>query len=132
LRLNDYGPLHRFPVGRAEQPVVVALPPGHPMAGRGSLALDDLSGALWIDAPGAAVPLGDVWPVPARIAARFHGTDVNTLLALVAAGHGLALLPQQLAGASGVSYVPIAQPRLVFRVEALATRDGEALLDPFR
>src|SRR5688572_2774680 len=64
LRLNDFGPLHRFPVGRAEQPVVVALPRDHPLAGRSGLSLADLSGAFWIDAPGAAVPLGDLWPVP--------------------------------------------------------------------
>jgi DNA-binding transcriptional LysR family regulator len=129
LRLNDFGPLHRIPMEQADQPVVVALPCGHPLAGRNGLSLADLSGAFWIDAPGAAVPLGDLWPVPARISARFHGTEVLTLLALVAAGHGLALLPERLGTTAGVAYVPLTEPRLVFRVEAVAVREAN---QPFR
>ncbi|WP_203906378.1 LysR family transcriptional regulator [Rhizocola hellebori] len=132
LRLNDFGPLHRFPVGQAEQVVVVALALDHPLAGRSGLALADLSGAFWIDAPGAAVPLSDLWPMPARVSTRLHGDDVLTLLALVAAGHGLALLPQHLAGTAGVGCVPITEPRLVFRVEAVATSDTDPLLELLR
>jgi DNA-binding transcriptional LysR family regulator len=49
---------------------------------------------------------------------RYQGTDVSTLLALVAAGHGLALLPgSAIAGSIGVAGVPVSSPRLVLRIE---------------
>ncbi|MBD0671286.1 LysR family transcriptional regulator [Streptomyces sp. CBMA156] len=124
LPLPDVGPLRTVAV--AEQPVAVALPVGHPLAGRGGLALADLSAARWLDAP-------DLTPTAARLraatgvdgfrpATRYQGTDLHGLLALVAAGHGLTLLPEPvlagaLGAALGVGYAPIAVPRLVHRTE---------------
>ncbi|MFD8081816.1 LysR family transcriptional regulator [Kitasatospora sp. NPDC059722] len=120
LPLPDVGPLGTVAV--AEQPVVVALPAGHPLAGRPGVALADLSAARWLDAP-------DLTPPPARLraatgtdgfrpATRYRGTDVHALLALVATGHGLALLPPSaLAAAPGVVGVPVTLPRLVHRTE---------------
>lgn len=120
LPLPDVGPLTTVAVD--EQPVAVALPAGHPLAGRTGVALADLSAARWLDAP-------DLTPTAARLraaagvdgfrpATRYRGTDVHGLLALVATGHGLSLLPASvLAGAPGVASVPIAAPRLVHRTE---------------
>ncbi|MGW2249666.1 LysR family transcriptional regulator [Kitasatospora sp. NPDC001660] len=120
LPLPDVGPLTTVAV--AEQPVVVALPAGHPLAGRPGVALADLSAARWLDAP-------DLTPPPARLraatgadgfrpATRYRGTDVHALLALVATGHGLTLLPPSaLDAVPGVVAVPITAPRLVHRTE---------------
>jgi hypothetical protein len=49
-----------------------------------------------------------------RAALRYDGLDVTGLLALVAAGQGLALLPARVA-----SGVPLAAPRLLHRTELL-------------
>ncbi|MFI9326435.1 LysR family transcriptional regulator [Kitasatospora sp. NPDC052868] len=120
LPLPDVGPLGTVAV--AEQPLAVALPTGHPLAGRPGLALADLSAARWLDAP-------DLAPRPDRLraatgvdgfrcATRYLGTDVRGLLALVAAGHGLAALPAAaLSGAPGLVAVPVHAPRLVHRTE---------------
>ncbi|WP_380284628.1 LysR family transcriptional regulator [Kitasatospora purpeofusca] len=133
LPLPDVGPL--VTVAVAEQPLAVALPAGHPLAGRRGQALADLSAARWLDAP-------DLAPTGARLraatavdgyrpAVRYLGTDVRGLLALVAAGHGLALLPAAvLADAPGVAAVPVREPRLVHRTELVhgALPEGPAAL----
>ncbi|MFF2656557.1 LysR family transcriptional regulator [Kitasatospora sp. NPDC058032] len=133
LPLPDVGPLATVAV--AEQPLAVALPAGHPLAGRSGLALADLSAARWLHAPALA-------PTGARLRAatavdgyrpslRYLGTDVRGLLALVAAGHGPALLPAAVAaGAPGVVAVPVRAPRLVHRTELVhgALPEGPAAL----
>ncbi|MQS11747.1 hypothetical protein F7Q99_05445 [Streptomyces kaniharaensis] len=119
LPLPEVGPL--ITVAVAEQPIV-ALLAGHPLAGRPGVALADLSAARWLDAPDlvptAARPRAAAGVDGFRPAARYEGTDVHGLLALVATGHGLALLPAPaLAGIPGVASVPVAAPRLVHRTE---------------
>ncbi|MFJ4189125.1 LysR family transcriptional regulator [Kitasatospora sp. NPDC089509] len=120
LPLPEVGPLATLAVD--EQPVAVALPVGHPLAGRPGLALADLSAARWLDAP-------DLTPTAARLraatgadgfrpATRYRGTDLHGLLALVATGHGLTLLPEPVAvAATGIAHAAIAAPRLVHRTE---------------
>jgi DNA-binding transcriptional LysR family regulator len=110
-------------VAIAESPVVVAMPATHPLARRPGLALPDLAEAYWIDAP-AVAPLAEL-----RAAAgldglgaglRYEGADVAVLTSLVAAGHGLALLPHSVVSvASGLVGVPLSAPRLVHRIELL-------------
>ncbi|WP_145904966.1 LysR family transcriptional regulator [Kitasatospora viridis] len=104
----------------SEEPLVLVLPPGHPLAHRAALRLADLADARWLDAPEAAVPLAAL-----RAAARtdgFHphlayrGTDPHALTALVAAGHGLAVLPRRCA-APALAAVPVGEPRLLHRTE---------------
>ncbi|MET9295929.1 LysR substrate-binding domain-containing protein, partial [Streptomyces sp. NPDC003077] len=101
LRLPDVAPL--LTVGIAEEPLDVVLPVGHPLARRRGLRLADLADARWLDAPDAAVPLADLRTVTGRQdafrrALRYDGADVGTLLTLVAAGHGLVLLPRSVTG----------------------------------
>ncbi|WP_406197518.1 LysR family transcriptional regulator [Kitasatospora sp. NBC_01560] len=120
LPLPDVGPLGTVAVD--EQPPAVALPAGHPLAGRAGLALADLSAARWLEAPDLAPTAARLRAATAvdgfRPAARYLGTDVRGLLALVAAGHGLAVLPAAVAaGAPGVVAVPVREPRLVHRTE---------------
>ncbi|MEU6232328.1 LysR family transcriptional regulator [Kitasatospora sp. NPDC047058] len=120
LPLPEVGPLGTVAVD--EQPLAVAFPAGHPLAGRRGLALADLSAARWLDAPDLAPSAARLRAATAvdgfRPAARYLGTDVRGLLALVAAGHGLAVLPvPALDGAAGVAAVPVREPRLVHRTE---------------
>lgn len=116
LHLADVGPLVTVAVD--EQPLAVALPAGHPLAGRRGLRLTDLVDARWIDAPDAAVDLVQLRAVAGtdafRIALRYDGVDVRGLLMLVAAGQGIAILPSAAVGDAGVELVA---PRLVHRVE---------------
>ncbi|MEU4346144.1 LysR family transcriptional regulator [Streptomyces sp. NPDC023838] len=134
LHLPDIGPLTAMAV--AQQPLAVALPTQHPLSRRAGLRLVDLTDARWIDAPGTAISLSQLRTVSGsdgyRTSLRYEGTDIRGLIALVTAGHGLALLPQQsIDGMPGISAVPLAAPRLVHRTEALysSTLDGpQALL----
>lgn len=129
LHLPDAAGLTTLVAG--EEPLAVALPPGHPLAGRDGLRLGDLADALWLDAPSSAVPLpvlraatGGAFPA----GAAYEGTDTRTLHALVAAGHGLALLPRSAAHAGAPA---VTEPRLVHRVEVVhraAAEEAAALL----
>ncbi|RJL23060.1 LysR family transcriptional regulator [Bailinhaonella thermotolerans] len=108
----------------SEDPLAVLLPAGHPLATRPGLDLTTLADARWIDAPACPAPLADL-----RAAAGpgafppgpvFEGADPAVLAALVAAGHGLTLLPLPAAtGFPGTTAVPLTSPRLVHRVELL-------------
>ncbi|MFI8237909.1 LysR family transcriptional regulator [Streptomyces sp. NPDC085866] len=120
LRLPDVAPLTTH--GVAEEPVSVLLPTGHPLAGRSSLRLGDLADARWLDAPDAALPLAHLRAANGggafRPALRYEGTDLRTLTALAAAGHGLTLLPHSTAtGVPGTVAVPLTAPRVVHRTE---------------
>ncbi|MFI5686591.1 LysR family transcriptional regulator [Streptomyces sp. NPDC051636] len=122
LRLPDVAPLTTHGVG--EDSVAVLLPVGHPLAGRPGLRLGDLADARWLDAPEAGLPLAQLRTAAGggafRPALRYEGTDVRTLTALAAAGHGLALLPHPTAtGVPGTVAVPLTEPRVVHRTELL-------------
>ncbi|GLW06874.1 hypothetical protein Misp01_20040 [Microtetraspora sp. NBRC 13810] len=113
--------------GVAHRDLAVALPREHPLAGAAGLALGDLVDALWIDAPALGAPLTRLREVAGadgfRPGLAYTGSDVATLAALVAAGHGLTLLPAT-AGTPwpygpGTTGVRLTAPRLVHRVELL-------------
>ncbi|MFJ8691517.1 LysR family transcriptional regulator [Streptomyces roseolilacinus] len=114
-------PLTALPV--TEAPLAVHLPAGHPLAHRRGLRLDELTAARWLDAPTAGLPLDQLRAAHGtygfRPALRYDGTDVHTLTALVAAGRGLALLPDTVPAAPAALAVPLVEPRLVHRVELL-------------
>jgi DNA-binding transcriptional LysR family regulator len=122
LPLPDLGPTTTL--AAAEEDLAVLFPAGHPLAGRGSVRLSDLSQAHWIDAPDTAIPLDRLRAVCRtdgfRPRIRHRGTDLHGLAALAAAGHGLAVLPLPLAAAlPGIAAVPLARPRLVHRTELI-------------
>jgi DNA-binding transcriptional LysR family regulator len=121
LHLPDVGPLTALAV--AQEPLAVLLPYGHPLSGRPGLHLADLADARWIDAPETAMPLDRLRAASGsdgyRPSLRYEGTDVRGLIALAAAGHGLALLPESVVrGVAGVA-VPLTVPRLTHRIEVL-------------
>jgi DNA-binding transcriptional LysR family regulator len=105
----------------AEEELALALPERHPLLRRreAGARLEDLVDARWIDAPGVAAPLADLAMLARadgfRAALRYDGHDVRGLLALVAAGQGLALLPSRVVPTG----VALASPRLVHRTELL-------------
>ncbi|MCL9759127.1 LysR family transcriptional regulator substrate-binding protein [Frankia sp. AiPa1] len=98
LRLPDVGPIRA--VGIAEEPPAVILPTGHPLAGRPGVRIADLVDAGWIDAPELGAGLDHLRGLTSerrlRARMRVDGADVQGLLALVAAGGGLALLPARI------------------------------------
>jgi DNA-binding transcriptional LysR family regulator len=133
LPLPDVGPLTALAV--TQEPLVVLLPAGHPLGGRRGLHLGDLADARWIDAPDAAMPLDRLRAACGsdgyRPSLRYEGADVRGLIALAAAGHGLALLPESAArGTEAGTAVPVTAPRLTHRVEILhgGLPDGPAAL----
>jgi DNA-binding transcriptional LysR family regulator len=80
------------------EPLDVALPPGHPLARRRRLRLEELAGEEWI---GVVVgwPFDDVLRslglatgATPRVVQRIN--DLSVTEELVAAGHGIALLPR--------------------------------------
>jgi DNA-binding transcriptional LysR family regulator len=120
LRLPDGVRLRATAV--AEDPLVVAVPAGHPLAGGAVVGLDALGAARWLDAPGVLTPLEELRAATGvegfAAALRCEGTDLGAVLALVAAGHGLALVPARVVeGVAGVAGVPLGRPRLVHRTE---------------
>ncbi|MFF8789137.1 LysR family transcriptional regulator [Streptomyces sp. NPDC015125] len=122
LQLPDIGPLKATVVH--EEEVAVLLPAGHPLEGRGHVHLADLSDAQWIDAPEAATPLTHLRNVcgshPFPGAFSYEGMDVQTVLELAAAGHGLVVLPQSVAARDPrITSVALASPKLVHRTELL-------------
>ncbi|WP_213010288.1 LysR family transcriptional regulator [Paractinoplanes toevensis] len=126
LRLPEPGAGGPRSIGVAESPAVVAVPAGHPLRGRRRVDLTDLADAYWIDAPEIA-PFTRLPVDGLRASLRYDGCDVTVLTGLIAAGHGLAVLPEPLVAAhDGLVGVPVA--RLVHRVELLSLRadDGPA------
>ncbi|MEJ8281613.1 LysR family transcriptional regulator [Pseudonocardia spirodelae] len=97
-RLDPFagGRLRRHPLLR--EPLDVALPPGHPLAARDAVGLDDLVDADWISVA-VGWPVDDVLnslalvtgTVP-RVVQRIN--DFSVTEELVARGHGVALLPR--------------------------------------
>lgn len=117
LRLPEAGPMTT--TGVSQEDLLVVLPPGHPLAARTALRLSDLADARWLDTPLCPPSrlrdlVGDGFPA----GLSYQGDDVHTLVTLVAAGHGLTLLPAS-AIPSGVHGVTLAEPRLAHRVELI-------------
>ena len=117
LHLADAGLLLSTPM--TETPLVVTLAADHPLRGRRGIDLAVLADARWVVAP----ELAGRGPVVPASQAVCDGADLPTLLALVAAGLGAALLPASIGPLpDGVVAVPLRSPALVHRTELLALR----------
>ncbi|MBB2925349.1 LysR family transcriptional regulator [Cellulomonas cellasea] len=111
------------------EPLDVALWPGHPLAQRATLEPADLAGEDWIAVregfPVAAVlsELAAIAGSPPRIVQRIN--DFHVVEALVAAGHGISLLPRYTTGAAPdrLRLVPLAGVRAGRQIDALLRPD---------
>jgi DNA-binding transcriptional LysR family regulator len=100
------------------EPLLLALPEGHRLAGRQSVELGEVAGDPFVVQPRELA--ATLYDRLLRLAAkagfhpviRQHAQQLNGLLALVAADVGLALVPasMQVVKLAGVSYVPLADP----------------------
>lgn len=94
LSFNRTDPFERLPL--CEEPLLVALPVSHPLAGRRRLRLLDLQHDHWIG--GTAYACNDVLrEVCTRVGFEpnivFESNDYATVQGLIAAGVGVALMP---------------------------------------
>jgi molybdate transport repressor ModE-like protein len=115
----------------AEDPLRVVLPPGHP-ADADAVALARLAGARWVATPpgsacralldDACRTAGFVPDVP------FHANDFGVLAAYVAAGLGVAMVPELALPAFGPDVVvrPVADVPVTRRIYVSARRGGFA------
>ncbi|MGJ9411790.1 LysR family transcriptional regulator [Aeromicrobium sp. CF4.19] len=112
------------------EPLDVAMPEDHPLAGRRSLSPRDVATQTWIGVP-QGQPFDQVLEQvvaatgePARVVQRF--TNNGVVEAMVAAGHGLAILPRFTTREHGygIATVPLTGIR--------ARREISALLRPDR
>ncbi|TNC22892.1 LysR family transcriptional regulator [Amycolatopsis alkalitolerans] len=123
-----------FPTERLEvvhllrEPLDVALPPGHRLAGQDRVELTELAGERWIGV-NVGFPVDDVLRslavrtgVRPRLVHRIN--DFRVIEALVSAGHGIALLPRYTMSPSMLSR-PLAGLRAARHVEAVL-RTGTA------
>lgn len=122
------------------QPLALALPRDHRLAGSASLGLGDLADEAFIATPSgyATRTLVDEAAVDAGVALRiaYESTELSTIAGLVSAGLGVALLPADdpTLTASGVALIPLDMARyrevgLTWRPENRAVPTVAAFLD---
>jgi LysR family transcriptional regulator, transcription activator of glutamate synthase operon len=104
------GPHGWLPLQR--QRLVLAVPAGHRLADRRRLRLDEVAGEDFVTVPrglGFRVLLDELLQAE-RMTPRisFESADLTTIEGLVGAGLGLAILPEQVVGASGTTGVLLA------------------------
>lgn len=117
-------------VALLREPLDVALPPGHPLAGRARVRIDEVVAEEWIGVP-------EGYPIDRVLTAMAAATDTPPSVGfrtihlpvienLVAAGHGVALVPRYTSGtrAPGRFHLAeLADVRAGRRIEALVRPD---------
>jgi DNA-binding transcriptional LysR family regulator len=114
--------------------LLLALPSGHPLAGRSSLGMADVADSPFVSQPRELA--ATLYDSLARLAATAgfeptitqHAQQINGLLALVAAGLGLALVPASMRSVHlpGVSYVPLDDPEAYLLLAAACRADDHS------
>jgi LysR family transcriptional regulator, hydrogen peroxide-inducible genes activator len=122
-----------------EEPFTVAVPAGHPLAARDRLKLEDLRGETLLLLEDGHCLRDQALEVCSRVRVHedqdYRATSLETLRQMVAAGHGLTLLPRLAAGshgstARGLKIKPFAKPapaRTIGAVWRKSTTRGEAI-----
>ena len=114
------------------EPLLLALPAGHPLAGRSSLRLAEVAGDAFVSQPRELASTLYDRLVNLAATAGFqptiaqHAQQINGLLALVAAGLGLALVPASMRTVqlAGVGYVSL-EDADAYLLLAVASRAGD-------
>jgi DNA-binding transcriptional LysR family regulator len=128
LALDDLVGVHAQLLRR--QPFVAVLPPGHPSTGEDAVEVEQLLDEDFIEMPvgfGTRKAVDD-WLREAGLRRRvtIEVPDLSTVPAYVAAGLGVALVPEQTArDAAGVAVVPLAR-RPVWDLSVIARRGARA------
>ncbi len=112
------------------EPLDVALPPRHPLAGRDRVGVDEVVGETWIGVP-EGYPIDRVLHAMAAASDRppsvaFRTIHLPVIENLVAAGHGIALVPRYTSGtraAARFHLAELADVRAGRRIEALVRPD---------
>lgn len=133
LSLAAHAPTARDPrftrIPLLEDPLDVALPPGHPLVAAAGLRLADLSGDPWIY--GGSGPWSEITRTACEAAGfvpeQAHSASGWTaILAMVEAGMGVALVPRMVSSrASGVAVRVLAHERPTRHVIAAVRRGAE-------
>jgi DNA-binding transcriptional LysR family regulator len=112
-----------------EEPMRVALPPGHPLAGARSVRIEDLAAEDWLC---GAMPSSCRFQVInlCREAGfepkiTFQSEDYEVIKGFVAGGLGVSILPELAGGHPGIELRPVRGQKPVRRVWAV-TRESEA------
>jgi DNA-binding transcriptional LysR family regulator len=95
--IPDIHAVHLF-----DEPMLIALPEGHPLAERDRLALKDLAGERWMLGTTTACPDAGRFIRACHVAGfdpeiAFHNDDYTAILGFVAAGVGVAPVPEMVA-----------------------------------
>jgi LysR family transcriptional regulator, hydrogen peroxide-inducible genes activator len=102
-----------------EEPFTVAMPAGHPLASRDRLKLEDLKGETLLLLEDGHCLRDQALEVCSRVRVHedqdYRATSLETLRQMVAAGHGVTLMPQlaadsQGSSARGLRIKPFAKP----------------------
>jgi DNA-binding transcriptional LysR family regulator len=112
------------------EPIVLACAENHPLAGRASIGLAELQGERFVETPAQ-------WAIRAVIDNAFRAEGLNRhvgcevgewtmLLDLVAAGVGVALVPDRLEFPAAIRLIPLAGIELVRRVDLVLPRGHAA------
>ncbi|GAA4481431.1 LysR family transcriptional regulator [Rhodococcus olei] len=111
------------------EPIDLVMPPGHRLAGRSAVGLEELADESWISVRGG-FPVDDVLEsvatvtgVQPRVVHRIN--DFAVIEALVLAGHGVALMPRYVPLRAGLVSARLAGVRAARSYE-LATRPAAA------
>jgi DNA-binding transcriptional LysR family regulator len=112
------------------EPLLVAVPPGHPFAARKTIKLGELAGEPLILMKSGHGFRKIVLDALARAGVEprvvYESDGIDTVQALVEAGLGLSLVPTMVRKADGPAYLGIAPPT-PSRTILLARRDSSAL-----
>lgn len=121
-----------------EERLLAAVPSGHPLADRGRIALHDLREQAFIAPPRGATPLLSDHVAALCAAAGFrqtiahHALQFPTILGLVAANTGIAIVPEamRVLRLPGLTYLELDDPRATTHLSAVTTttRADSALL----
>ena len=126
-----------------DDPLVVAVPEGHPLAARKAIRLEQIAGEPWVAGCGGGFCNGMILEAAADAGFRpniaFESDDHNVLLGLVTAGVGVTLLPELAASARpGVAVRRVAGSSPTRRIYAATVADAhcspatEAMIEVLR
>lgn len=110
------------------EPVLLACPPGHPLAGRGSVSASELASAPFVDYTqgwGTRTAADHVFALAGiERSIGIEVSDGSIHASLVRAGLGLAILPRSMIDGAGLVGVPL-RPAVTFSVAFVVAADRQ-------